>query len=40
MTRHEAFEMQGFAYATFGCKDLVYHLIEMKVGVGNVTLVI
>ena len=30
-------EMQGFAYATFGCMDLVYHLIETKVGVGNIT---
>ena len=33
----QSVEMQGFAYAMFGCMDLAYHLIEMKVGVSNIT---
>ena len=32
--------MQEFAYATFGRINLTYSLIEMKAGVGNVTLVV
>ena len=40
MTRYKAFEMQRFAYAMLGCMVLMYYLIEMKVGFGNVSFVI
>ena len=33
-------EMQGFAYATFGCMNLKYNLIETKPRAGNVTLAV